>query len=365
VADIITDAQDNRKLETIRQIKGDLAGIRFAPLDRRPVQVEELSTTLWYLKGYLGLAAEATKKKQPELSGQLLSFQGQIIELRRMLMSGQPQIPEQLREYQEALFTNLRGTFEALKTQDTSGPLRASELPAVLRDRFIGVTGHYLLQVYPRNDIWQHENQREFIRQLEAAVSPEKVTGQPTQIYQYSTLLKNSYQQAAWYSLGAIILMLLLHFRSAGYVILALLPVGIGFIWLLGFMGAVGVPFNPANIMTLPLVVGIGVTNGVQVLNRVAEERQPAVLAKSTGKAVLVSGLTAIAGFGTLLLARHQGIRSLGEIMPVGIAACMIAGLTCLPAVLTLLKRLGSALGSMQRETDLHAEWRWLRWHRH
>jgi hypothetical protein len=130
-------------------------------------------------------------------------------------------------------------------------------------------------------------------------------------------------------------------------------------------MGAAGIPFNPANIMTLPLVVGIGVTNGVQVLNRVAEERQPAVLAKSTGKAVLVSGLTAIAGFGTLLLARHQGIRSLGEIMPVGIAFCMIAGLTCLPAVLTLIKRFGSALGSMQRETDLHASWHWLQWHRH
>jgi hypothetical protein len=101
-------------------------------------------------------------------------------------------------------------------------------------------------------------------------------------------------------------------------------------------MGAFGIPFNPANIMTLPLVIGIGVTNGIHILNRFAEERNPGILAKSTGKAVFVSGLTAIAGFGSLMLAKHQGIRSLGYVMSLGVALCMIAGLTLLPAVLNL-----------------------------
>ncbi|MDB6017488.1 MAG: putative exporter of the superfamily [Pedosphaera sp.] len=364
VAGYLTGEQD-RKLELIRRLKSDLAGIHFAPVDRQPVQLDQLSITLWYLKGYLGLAAEATQKSKPDLSRQLLSLQEHISEFRRTLHSGQPQIPEQINKYQQVLFKDFHDTIGALKTQDASGPLRASDLPAVLRDRFIGTTGKYLLQVYPKKNIWVHENQHELIQQLEAVVSPEKVTGTPIQIYENTTLLKRSYQQAAWYSLGAIILMLFLHFRSPGYVILALLPVGIGFIWLLGFMGATGIPFNPANIMTLPLVVGIGVTNGIQILNRVAEERQPGVLAKSTGKAVLVSGLTAITGFGTLLLAKHQGIKSLGEVMPVGIATCMIAGLTCLPAVLILLKRLGWAMGSAQQETEVGAGWHWLRRHRH
>ena len=49
--------------------------------------------------------------------------------------------------------------------------------------------------------------------------------------------------------------------------------------------------------MTLPLVIGIGVTNGIHILNRFAEERTPSILSRSTGKAVLVSGLTAMAGF--------------------------------------------------------------------
>jgi uncharacterized protein len=165
------------------------------------------------------------------------------------------------------------------------------------------------------------------------------ITGTPVQLLEYTTLLKNSYLTAAWYSLAAIAVMVFFHFRSLTAVVLALIPVGIGTLWLTGWMGWRGVPFNPANIMTLPLAIGIGVTNGIHILNRYAEERTPSILARSTGKAVLVSGLTAIAGFGSLMLAKHRGIHSLGIIMSMGIAMCMIAGLTFLPALLNLIAR--------------------------
>jgi uncharacterized protein len=105
---------------------------------------------------------------------------------------------------------------------------------------------------------------------------------------------------------------------------------------LCGLMGLFRIPFNPANIMTLPLAIGIGVTNGIHILNRYAEERHPGILAKSTGKAVFISGLTTMSGFGSLCLGQHRGLRSLGEVMTLGVATCMIAGLTFLPAVLTL-----------------------------
>src|SRR5206468_6549084 len=145
--------------------------------------------------------------------------------------------------------------------------------------------------------------------------------------------------EAARYSLVAIVILVFFHFRSALCVALALVPVAVGVIWLGGLMGFFNVPLNPANIMTLPLVIGIGVTNGIQILNRYAEEGTPNILTRSTGKAVLVSGLTAISGFGSLILAKHRGIHSLGCVMAMGIATCMIAGLTFLPALLSLLGR--------------------------
>ncbi len=185
--------------------------------------------------------------------------------------------------------------------------------------------------------MWQRENQEEFIADLRT-IDPN-VTGTPVQLYEYTTLLKNSYERAAWYSLIAIAILVFVHFRSLTAVILSLLPVGIGTLWLVGLMGWLDMPFNPANIMTLPLVIGIGVTNGIHILNRFAEERTPGILSRSTGKAVLVSGLTAIAGFGSLMLAKHRGIHSLGCVMATGIATCMIAALAFLPALLNLLGR--------------------------
>ena len=70
-------------------------------------------------------------------------------------------------------------------------------------------------------------------------VDPD-VTGTPVQLYHYTELLKNSYEQAAWYSLAAIVLLVLLHFRSPLCVVLSLVPVGIGSLWLGGLMGCFG-----------------------------------------------------------------------------------------------------------------------------
>jgi predicted RND superfamily exporter protein len=280
-----------------------------------------------------------TENDEPQLSKELVDLRSAISAFRKEMLNGDPKTEEQLLKFQNALFSDIRETFHALQTQDASGPMRAEDLPLALRNRFIGVTGKYLLQVYPKEDVWQRNNQEQFVKELRT-VDPN-VTGTPVQLYEYTTLLKDSYQQAAWYALGAIAILVFIHFQSLVAVILALLPVGIGALWMTGLMGEFGVLFNPANIMTLPLVIGIGVTNGIHILNRFAEERTPAILAKSTGKAVLVSGLTTIAGFGSLILAKHQGIASLGFVMAVGVTTCMIAALTFLPALLNFLIRAG------------------------
>jgi hopanoid biosynthesis associated RND transporter like protein HpnN len=329
------------KLATVGEIKGLLTSITFQEPDRNPVNIPELSQTLYSLYGYLGAAYDEINADEPALARQFSSLRDTIADLRKEMLKGDPDQSSaranKLGVFQRALFQDIRDTFQALKTQDNSAPLRIEDLPRALHDRFIGVTGKYLLMVYPKNDVWQRANQKQFIEEL-TPVYP-KITGTPVQLYYYTELLKKSYEEAARYSLVAIVVLVLFHFRSPLCVSLALVPVAVGFLWLGGLMGYFEVPLNPANIMTLPLVIGIGVTNGIHILNRYAEEQTPNILARSTGKAVLVSGLTAIAGFGSLILAKHQGIQSLGYVMSGGLATCMIAGLTFLPALLNLLNR--------------------------
>jgi uncharacterized protein len=329
------------KLRLIGEIKHELAPLQFKPADTRIVDIPALSLTLYSFSGYCAAALDAIGTNEPALSRQFASLRTTTDNLRRDMMTGSAVAVEanarQLAAFQQALYTDLRETFVALKNQDDSSGLRAGDLPPALRNMFIGVTGKFLVQVYPKKDAWQRKNQKEFIDQVRT-VDPN-LTGMPVQLYEYTELLKDSYVQAAGYSLAAIVVLILFHFRSVSSVILSLLPVAIGSVWLGGLMGLCHVSLNPANIMILPLVIGIGVTNGIHILNRYAEEQHPSILARSTGKAVFVSGLTAIAGFGSLVLAKDRGIHSLGIVMAAGVTACMIAALTFLPTLLTLMTK--------------------------
>ena len=327
------------KLRLIGEVKKDLAPLQFDDADRQPVNVLELSRSLYSLNGYIGLAREEAQKEDAAVMARLTTLYQAIEVFRKEMLRGstadQSVVAAQLGNYQRALFDDLRSTFEALQQQDNREKLRVEDLPSALRDRFVGIHGKQLLQVYPKENVWQRGPQEEFVRQVRT-IDPN-VTGTPVQLLEYTTLLKRSYEEAAVYSLIAIAILVFIHFRSIGPVILALLPVAIGSLWLGGIMGWFNIPLNPANIMMLPLIIGIGVTNGIHILNRFAEEQTPSILAKSTGKAVLVSGLTTIAGFGSLALAKHRGIESLGYVMATGVATCMFAGLTFLPALMNLL----------------------------
>jgi uncharacterized protein len=327
------------KIDLIRQIREEASQIEFQEPDLSLVDLPNLRQSLFYTRSYLGLAISELESEpdQKEVLKEILALRDAINEFLRF-RKGEA-AAQKLAAYQQALFHDIRNTFATLARQDIGSPLTIEDLPDPLKNRFVGATGKFLLQVYPRENLWERENQEEFIEEIRR-IDPD-VTGTPVQLYEYTTLLRRSYENAALYALAAIGLLVFLHFRSIANVVLALLPVAIGVTWMAGIMGFLGVPFNPANIMTLPLVIGIGVTNGIHILNRFAEEQNPGILAKSTGKAVLVSGLTTIAGFGSLIQAEHQGISSLGIVMVIGVAACMIAALTFLPALLNLLIRLG------------------------
>ena len=336
------------KLPLLREIKAIANEIQFQQVDRKPVNVPALNQSLLGLHGYLGLIAPKVET-EPKLHAQVLSLRQSVSVLRqRVEVDDHAPLAEKLGQFQQSLFNDVRETFQAIQQQDDSGRLMIEDLPPTLRNRFIGVTGKLLLQVYPKHDVWERKPQEAFVADLRKVA--KHATGTPVQLMEYTQLLKLSFQEAAWYSLAAIGLLVMVHFRKISCVVLSLVPVAVGSIWMVGVMGLAGINFNPANIMTLPLVIGIGVTNGIHILNRFAEEQHPSILAKSTGKAVLVSGLTTIAGFGSLIAAKHRGIESLGIVMATGTATCMIVGLTFLPALLNLLDKHGWSIKKTQRD---------------
>lgn len=330
-----------RKLEALRDIKRKLDELRIGPPDPRPVDISLLDRNLGSLATFLGFAVGKIRSEQGDqkVITEVLALRAAVETFQRSLATHPERASSSLTALQRALLGDLRETLSLIREQDASQRLTVEDIPAFLRDRFISPSGKYALQIYPRGDLWQRPVQKQFVDELRG-VDPD-VTGSPVQIYEYTSMVKESFQKAGAYAAGVIAIMVFLHFRRVGSVLLAFLPVVLGFIWMLGLMVLLQIPFNPVNIMSLTLVIGIGVTNSIHILNRFAEHPHPSILATSTGKAVLVSALNTIAGFGSLLVAKHQGISSLGAVMAIGTGTCMLAALTVLPAVLHFLNQFG------------------------
>lgn len=172
----------NAKLDQISRIKDEIATIRFEETDDEPVNLAELSQTLFYTQSYLGLATnEAQKAGEKELAPQLRALRQAIGDLRRLMNSRDAERNAQkLAAFQRALLEDIQQTFEALKNQDNASALSVADLPAALRNRFVGKTGKLLLQVYPKENVWQRDNQEEFVQQLRSA--NENVTGTPVNL---------------------------------------------------------------------------------------------------------------------------------------------------------------------------------------
>jgi hypothetical protein len=96
---------------------------------------------------------------------------------------------------------------------------------------------------------------------------------------------------------------------------------------------------NMANLIVLPLFLGIAVDNGIHVVHRMLEAPQDATspLAHSTGKAVVLTSLTTMVGFGSLMVAQHFGVFSLGALAALAVGCSLVATLIVLPLLLSLL----------------------------
>jgi predicted RND superfamily exporter protein len=167
--------------------------------------------------------------------------------------------------------------------------LTVADLPPELRERYIGKGDKWLLRIFARDCLWDYGPLRTFTAQIHT-VDPE-ATGKP-----FSTLaglrgMKHGFQWAGFYALGVIVLVLLLDFRDARMVLLALAPLGMGMLLAVGVMALCRVPLNPANMIAFPLIVGVGVDNGVHVLHDFLSRRrgQPYRLSQTTGRGILVA----------------------------------------------------------------------------
>ena len=311
---------------------------------------------------------------------------GQIIEsLDRMSLDQQTTI---LAGYQMRMKADLLSRFRAMEAVSNPEPVTLADLPSALVSRFAR-PGRWSLQIHPRHEIWDIEPLEKFVNAVRQ-VNPE-VTGVPLQNYEASQQIWDSYKRVAVYALLAIYLILVLDFlnlrntliavlgpiagvavmayvsksmgNQIGYeqmgiayfittivlvaiidfeglrnIALALLPPLAGAALMLGIMGLLEVDLNPANLIILPLILGIGVDNGVHVLHDFRRQSgHHYVSSPSMINSLILTSLTNMVGFGSMIIAPHRGLKSIGVVSSVGVGSCLLISVVVLPAIMTLI----------------------------
>jgi hypothetical protein len=133
-----------------------------------------------------------------------------------------------------------------------------------------------------------------------------------------------------------VLIIVYLDFRSIRMTLLALLPLFMSKLQLFGLMGLLDISLNPANMIVLPLILGIGVDTGVQIIHDYLREPYPYRMNPSTAGALVINTLMNIVGFGGLMIASHRGLHSLGRVLTLGMACCLLSGLV-MPSFLRIL----------------------------
>jgi predicted RND superfamily exporter protein len=239
-----------------------------------------------------------------------------------------------LKRFERSVFASLPERLKDLQASLSAGRITKETLPKNLVRRWVSDKGYYRVEVFPSEDLNDDEKMNRFVAEVQK-VAPD-ATGYPVIIIEAGNAVVTAFQQAFLLSLIATTILLIILMKrktDALLVILLLLLAG-------ALTGAVSVlldiPFNFANVIALPLIVGIGVDSGIHMVRRMrtAPPANGYLLKTSTSKAVLFSGLTTISGFGNLALSPHPGMASMGQLLSIGIGFTLLCTLIVLPTLL-------------------------------
>lgn len=231
-------------------------------------------------------------------------------------------------------FPRFIGRIEAMLAADAVTP---DMLPAALIARYRSETGLYRVDVTPAGDAGDPTMRQAFIAAVSAA-APEAAGG-ALQIEAAGATVASSILQATALSFAATAVFAFAWLRAIGPVVAIIAPLCVAGVMTAAASAALDLPFNYANVIVLPLMIGIGVDSGVHLAMRgAALGRRVSLLDTTTPRAVVYSALTTMAAFGALGLSEHRGTASMGLMLMIGVGSALFAVLLLTPP----LARLGA-----------------------
>ena len=202
--------------------------------------------------------------------------------------------------------------------------------PAVKRD-WVAADGRALVEVYPKGDPRDNAVLHRFVKAVRA-IAPD-ATGSPVTIQESARTVIGAFVTAGIIAVAAIALLLLAVLRRVRDVVVVLVPLLLAGLLTLATTAAFDLPLNYANIIALPLLLGIGVSFDIYFVMRWRAGNSD-LLQSSTARAILFSALTTGTAFGSLALSNHPGTASMGALLTISLGYTLLCTFVVLPALL-------------------------------
>jgi hypothetical protein len=219
--------------------------------------------------------------------------------------------------------------------------IELDDLPPSILDRYANHDRtQFLLTIFPSGNIWQDANYLyRFTDDLDRI--SEKATGMPPIMRELIRVIGKDGRNAALLTIIVVFLLLWVDFGSVKYSIIAMIPLIVGAIWMVGLMKLIGMQLTIVNVMGLPMIIGIGIDYGVHIVHRWRIEGSNKInkIFASTGKAILLSAITTMLAFGSLIFSIWRGFGSLGAAMFIGVGACFLSTVIILSGIMGFLER--------------------------
>lgn len=332
-------------IETRARAIGTVGGVRALP-DFVPADQDDKLDLIDYAAGPLVFALDAAEEPgdgpgaaegAAELRARLESAYGEGTPARRLAaaLAAIGDNPVALEKVDANIFAYWPALIERLKDQFNAEFVDISALPDSLKERYLSADGQWRVDILPAKDVRDSVALKEFVRSVEA-VFPD-VTGGAIQTEKAGEAISASMLEASAIALGVIALFLLLMLGRPAEVLLMLFPLALAAVLTAATGVLLDIPFNYANVIVLPLLLGIGVDSGIHlVMRRRRLAAEESVFSASTPRAVLFSALTTIASFGSLMLSPHRGTASMGELLSIAIGYTLLCTLVVLPVALRM-----------------------------
>jgi hopanoid biosynthesis associated RND transporter like protein HpnN len=240
---------------------------------------------------------------------------------------------EAVRKLENSLFSGLPALLGDINRLATTSKVTIDSLDESIRERYVANDGRWRIEISPRADMRDEGKLYEFVDAVSSvsgnAMGPAiNVAGSARAVAQSMILA----------TLAALVLVVLIVWpalRNVRDVSLVLAPLLLASTLMVGYTVVFESPFNFANVIVLPLLLGLGVDSSIHYVMRAREgDDGTDVTGTSTPRAVLISAMTTIGSFGTLWLSAHRGMASMGELLTIAILVTLVCTLVVLPQLI-------------------------------